>query len=111
MERRFARPHVRPFLSFVAMAAVAVAAATPSSRTSAKPPPPTRDLLALLAALRPAGDGYRLQDGKVVYGTPDAPEGAGQASGSPTPAGGVDTLDLNKAYARAAQLARQAQGR
>jgi dipeptidyl aminopeptidase/acylaminoacyl peptidase len=97
----------RRSLRFVVWTAGALLLAVQGQQTPSQQPHrgPNGPLVAL-----PSETGYRLEDGHVIgTGAPFAGEAGGPPAGGA--AGKVDTLDLNKAYARAAQLAGQTKGR
>jgi dipeptidyl aminopeptidase/acylaminoacyl peptidase len=85
------------FLAFLVLVSVAAVVSVAAPRTDSRPSRPLPPLLQPPAA--PDDPGYSVEEGQVVY---NAPAGT---------AGKVDTLDLGKAYARAAQLAGQAKGK
>jgi dipeptidyl aminopeptidase/acylaminoacyl peptidase len=114
MQRLYVRLAAQPFLSFAALTALAVSVAAPLSTAQSKHArPAAKKLLVNLQGLEPAETVYHLHDGQVVAGGTGAvaQDNDQQPSGASTAAGKVDTLDLDKAYVRAKQLAGQSKGR
>jgi dipeptidyl aminopeptidase/acylaminoacyl peptidase len=106
MRRCQVRAIPRRFLLFAVLSAAALLLAFQTPKPQAQQSQ-TRDPLKALPVYQ-ANTDYKLQDGRILSGSASADE---QPSQGATGTGNVDTLDLNKAYARAAKLAEQAKGR
>jgi dipeptidyl aminopeptidase/acylaminoacyl peptidase len=112
--KRWSRLFDKPLLPFAVVTAVAVFVATPTRDAESKPPRPApHSLVDSQHPLQPAEPEYKLEDGQVMWdvNAPAVVDSAEQPPGGKAAAGKVDTLDLNKAYARATQLAGQTKGK
>jgi dipeptidyl aminopeptidase/acylaminoacyl peptidase len=106
--RRFGRRF--PLFAGFAAAILLMAAGAPRLHTK-QPHIPSKELVTLPAGIQ-VETGYTLQDGQVLT---DGKIASGPSRNPPAQGAGnganVDTLDLTKAYTRAAELASQAKGR
>jgi dipeptidyl aminopeptidase/acylaminoacyl peptidase len=122
MKRGILRLAARPLFHFAVLSVLTFWVAGPLSKTDSKESRhPVSTLRSVAAGLLPVETGYTVQDGKVVGFVEDAAVKGARQEDAPEDSGrlrsrladsrsDMDALDLTAAYARAAQLGKQAKG-